>query len=195
MLIPLEPYSASWHDDFESIAGRLWDCFGNEAIRIDHIGSTAVEGLAAKPVIDIQVTVQALDSIPLIVESVLKAGFEYRAANCVDRPPPWEESRPEEWKKMYFKSLEGESPRAQVHVREVGRRNQRYALLFRDYLRAHRHVRDAYGQFKLKIADLVGHASRPGGTGPYLDLKDPFFDVIIFAAERWAEEVDWNGRV
>ena len=78
-----------------------------------------------------------------------------------------------------------------MHVREVGKRNQRYALLFRDYLRSNKRARDAYGSFKMQLAEVVGHLSRPGGTGPYLDLKDPMLNLIADAAERWAASTGW----
>ena len=79
-----------------------------------------------------------------------------------------------------------------VHVREIGRRNQRYALLFRDYLQANAHARDSYGQYKMLLSEHVGVASGPGGTGPYLTLKDPVLDLIADAAEKWAAEVGWT---
>ncbi|MFK7964015.1 MAG: GrpB family protein, partial [Burkholderiaceae bacterium] len=120
------------------------------------------------------------------------AGFAHKPENSVDRAPPWEVDTPDEWRKAYFKSGESSHPRAQVHVRQAGRRNQRYALLFRDYLRANPDVRDAYGRFKLQAAELVGVMSHPSGTGPYLDLKDPFFDVVMLAAEQWARDTGWT---
>ena len=96
-----------------------------------------------------------------------------------------------QWQKIYYRT-EGAEPRVHVHVREAGRRNQRYALLFRDYLRANRVARDAYGSFKRTLADIVGEYSSEGGTGPYLDAKDPVLDLIFDAAERWAVESDWR---
>ena len=76
--------------------------------------------------------------------------------------------------------------------RMAGRRNQRYGILFRDYLRANDRARDAYGAFKQNLARFVGHLSHPGGTGPYLDMKDPVLDLISESAERWAEMTTWG---
>ena len=192
MLIPLQPYQTTWPEDFARFENVLRECFGEDAIRVDHIGSTAVRGLIAKPVIDVQISVASLRVVAAHVEKMTVAGFTQKPENSVDRIPPWEIDKPDEWRKAYFKSGESSHPRAQVHIREAGRRNQRYALLFRDYLRANPDVRDAYGRFKLQAAELVGARSHPSGTGPYLDLKDPFFDVIMVAAEQWVRETGWT---
>jgi GrpB-like predicted nucleotidyltransferase (UPF0157 family) len=74
-----------------------------------------------------------------------------------------------------------------VHVRIHERANQRYALLFRDYLRAHPDAARAYAQVKAGIAALAPD------TGRYADAKDPVCDLIYDAAEVWARDVDWPG--
>jgi GrpB-like predicted nucleotidyltransferase (UPF0157 family) len=186
MLIPVVPYQSRWADDFRRLAGALRDALASTALQIDHIGSTSVEGLAAKPIIDIQVTVESLSTVSEVSSRVVAAGFIFREENDRDRPPPWERDTPAEWKKLYFRTADGAPIRAHVHFRERGRRNQRYALLFRDYLRANPRARTAYGNFKLQLAKACGHVSEPGGTGPYLDLKDPMLDMIAAAAEAWA---------
>jgi GrpB-like predicted nucleotidyltransferase (UPF0157 family) len=192
MLIPVVPYQARWTEDFQAFARKLNPAFGREALRIDHIGSTAVEGLAAKSVIDIQVTVASLSVVSGLVTRIVDQGFVHEDAIDRDRPPPWEAERPVEWRKVYFRTVEGAPTRAHVHVREQGRRNQRYALLFRDYLRANARARDAYGAFKVGLAQAVGYLSEPGGSGPYLDLKDPMLDLIADSAETWALVHGWR---
>jgi GrpB-like predicted nucleotidyltransferase (UPF0157 family) len=77
--------------------------------------------------------------------------------------------------------------RTHVHVRELGRFNQRYALLFRDYLRASAGVRSAYELLKLRAAQLF-----PNDINGYLALKEPMLRVIYEAASLWAEKVGWN---
>lgn len=192
MLIPVIPYQPQWADDFRGFGRKLRDAFGLSALRIDHIGSTAVEGLAAKSIIDIQVTVESLPIVAEIVPRAVAQGFIYREDIDRDRPPPWEPDTPVEWCKAYFQTLDGAPMPAHVHVRERGRRNQRYALLFRDYLRSNFRARRAYGEFKFQLASVVGHLSEPGGTGPYLDLKNPVFDLIADAAETWALACGWK---
>jgi GrpB-like predicted nucleotidyltransferase (UPF0157 family) len=192
MLIPVIPYQSRWADDFRRFADALGEALGSAALRIDHIGSTSVEGLAAKPIIDIQVTVESLTVVSEVSSRTVAAGFVRREEIDRDRPPPWEVNAPEEWRKAYFRTVDGAPIRAHVHCRQQGRRNQRYALLFRDYLRASARARAAYGAFKLKLAEAVGHLSEPGGTGPYLDLKDSMTDLIADAAETWAASQRWT---
>jgi GrpB-like predicted nucleotidyltransferase (UPF0157 family) len=73
--------------------------------------------------------------------------------------------------------------RVNLHVREEGRANQRYALIFRDYLRADPLAAGAYAQIKLALARL-----HPTDQEAYYDVKDPVCDIIIGAAELWARQ-------
>ena len=191
MLIEVVEYQPGWPDQYESARARLAVSLADLIIAIDHIGSTAVPGLAAKPVIDVQISVASLEKLPAIKSALTEASFIYRPDASRDRAPPWDDSDPEQWVKAYFRTADGVSPRIHVHVREAERRNQRYALLFRDYLRANPRARDAYGDYKLKLSALTADTSGPGGTGDYLDMKDPVLDLIADAAEKWALETGW----
>lgn len=192
MLIRVTPYQPVWNEQFSAIARALLEAAGDLACGIDHIGSTAVPGLFAKPIIDVQLCVRDLSRVAELVPSLEKVGYLYRREAANDRPPPWETKDPIEWNKAYFRTPTDLEPRVHVHVREVGRRNYRYALLFRDYLREHERARDAYSQYKSLLSETVAGESGPGGTGLYLDLKDPVLDLIADAAESWAADVEWN---
>lgn len=192
MLIAVLPYQEQWVDEFRCAAAAMRQTLGDEALRIDHIGSTAVKGLAAKSIIDVQVTVLSLDAFSAIAPKLETIGYIHRPTADRDRPPPWEVQEAGEWRKAFFRTADGAPRRIHVHIRERDRRNQRYALLFRDYLRSSERAREAYGDFKRQLAEVVGHLSGPGGTGPYLDLKDPMLDLIASAAERWADDTTWK---
>src|SRR5689334_13616943 len=121
----------------------LRNILGNLALRIDHIGSTSVPGLVAKDVIDIQITA---DRLTRELESAMNlAGFQRLLNIYQDHVPPGKEADVHEWEKWVFQP---DSPgrRVNVHVRMPGRANQRYAILFRDYLRAFSAIAHAYGQ-------------------------------------------------
>ena len=90
----------------------------------------------------------------------------------------------EEWSKAFVIEPEGER-RTNVHVRVQGRANQRYALLFRDYLRTHPDAAEAYARVKEGLAALAPD------TGSYTDAKDPACDLIYLAAEDWAKDKGW----
>src|SRR5262249_52478566 len=157
---------------------RIRASLGERALRIDHIGSTAVPGLAAKPVIDVQVTVDDLAD----AEPLLTTGFEEKVGFS-DHRPPGADGPDADWRKRFFNPPTG---RANVHVRVQGRANQRYALLFRDYLRAHPDAARAYEELKRGLARHLRD------IGPYTDVKDPACDLIAIAAEAWAAATGWE---
>jgi GrpB-like predicted nucleotidyltransferase (UPF0157 family) len=175
-------YRSEWPARFEQIAGRLHASLGPPALRIDHIGSTSIPGLCAKDVIDVQVTVESLD-VDVLTSAFQRAGFVRRADIVRDHVPPGKDESGEEWTKLYFVPEDAEDS---VHVRVAGRANQRYPLLFRDYLRGHPDAADAYGELKRRLAPLCED------TGVYADAKDPACDIVMSAAEEWAERTGWG---
>lgn len=175
----------SWAREFEDIAARLREAFGPLALRIDHIGSTSVAGLAAKDVIDVQVTVASVDDAEAIDRAVETAGYVVRPDIVGDHAPPLESSDPSDWSKRYGCERDGER-RVHVHIREAGRPNQRYALLFRDYLRAHPEAAIAYERMKRYLAEVTT------STAQYADIKDAVCDLIMVGAEAWAASAAWS---
>jgi GrpB-like predicted nucleotidyltransferase (UPF0157 family) len=178
-LITILPYDARWPGEFRAIGAPLREALGDLARRIDHIGSTSVPGLAAKDVIDIQVTVAALD-VETLVGALAPLGYTLYPPADHDHMPPGHDDPPEEWRKLFFRPPEGQR-RTHLHIRQASRANQRYALLFRDYLRVDPQARGAYQQIKEALARL-----HPDDVDAYYDVKDPVCDIVMAAAERWA---------
>ena len=185
--IVIVPYDDRWPEEFARIGAALRSVLGDLALRIDHIGSTAVPGLPAKDVIDIQCTVVSLDPGP-IAAALARAGYTLRKDINGDHVPPGAIADPDEWRKLYAQPHAGHR-RVHVHIRQAGRANGRYALLFRDYLRANAAVAAAYRQVKEALARL-----HPDDTDAYYDVKDPVCDLIIDSAERWARETRYVPR-
>jgi GrpB-like predicted nucleotidyltransferase (UPF0157 family) len=182
--VVVTPYQPQWASDFARIASRIRRVVSDAAIRIDHVGSTAVPGLAAKDVIDIQITVADLDMAGNLTAPLMAAGFRQGATFEYDEF----HGKPEKdagLRKLYMREPVGER-RAHIHIRELGRFNQRYALLFRDYLRASGAVREEYELLKRRAARLF-----PDSIDGYLYLKEPVFHIIYEAAALWAEKVRW----
>jgi GrpB-like predicted nucleotidyltransferase (UPF0157 family) len=175
------PYSRHWPAAFEAMARKIRAALGAEALRIDHIGSTAVPGLPAKNVIDIQVAVADLGA----ADALAAAGFRPFAGVLEDHRPPGDDHPEAEWSKRLFVEPPDER-RANVHVRILGHANQRYALLFRDYLRLHPATAEAYAELKRRLAALMPD------TNTYADVKDPAVDLIALAADDWAAATDWE---
>lgn len=179
------PHQPRWADEYAALAARVRAIVGDAAIRIDHIGSTAVPELGAKDIIDLQITVRDLDDAAPLTSPLLAAGFRLRGSIQNDLFYTMAETDPE-LRKLYMREPEGER-RAHLHIRQLGRFNQRYALLFRDYLRASPNVRAAYELLKRRAAQLF-----PDSIDGYLFLKDPVFHIIYEAASLWAEKVGWS---
>lgn len=177
--VQLVAADAGWPGQFAAIARQLRPCLPATA-HIHHIGSTAVAGLVAKDVIDIQVTVADLDSLDS--QQLAATGFIEKSAR--DHAPAGKARPAADLAKRFFKF----APRAaNIHVRVTGRFNQRFALLCRDYLRAEPTAAAAYGQFKQRLALHPGAAAED-----YAHIKDPVFDILVIAAAQWAEATGWQ---
>lgn len=182
-MVEIIPYQNSWAREFSEIAARLRQGLGKLALRIDHIGSTAVPGLAAKDVIDIQITVAELSQE--LLTAMLALGYSRVEGLQQDHRPAQAVEDAAEWEKWYFKPPPGQR-RTHTHVRVAGRANQRFALLFRDYLRAHPATAEAYAELKRRLAQYLAD------PGMYPDVKDPAVDLIYLAAEEWAKVSGWE---
>lgn len=177
----ISDYDPRWPDRFGQVATALRDRVGSEALRIDHIGSTSVLGLAAKDLIDVQVTVETLDAADTWPDELLP-GLRRRTGNLVDHVPATASGDPANWDKRYWSN----SRDLHVHVRAAGRPNQRYPLLFRDFLRADPLAAGSYAALKRALV-----AAAPDDWDTYYEVKDPACDLILAGAEQWAARVGW----
>lgn len=167
------PYDPSWPALFAELGARLRTELGERATRIDHIGSTSVPGLDAKPIIDIQISVAALDPVDAYRAQIEASGFAWRA----DNP---------ELTKRYFRETPG-TRRTHIHVRRAGSFSEQFALLFRDYLRIHRDRADEYARLKHELAPLLRTE-----RNAYVEAKGPFIWETIRLADEWAQMTGWE---
>jgi GrpB-like predicted nucleotidyltransferase (UPF0157 family) len=169
------PYEDEWPWLFREQAAQMRAALGEVALRIDHIGSTSVPGLAAKPVIDVQLSVAALEPVDAFRAPLEGLGYVFRASD------------PERTKR-YFREPPGER-RTHIHVRRLGSWNEQFALLFRDYLRAHPDAASRYATLKRRLA---ARYKQPEQRAQYTDAKDPFIWRTIYAANLWAQQTGWE---
>ena len=179
--IEIVDYREDWPAEFRRLAKRLHTLPGLSILALHHIGSTAVPGLAAKDVIDLQMTVSSLGAPD--EEALGAAGFRLGAPTS-DHCPPGRSLPADQLSKRFY--YHAERP-ANLHLRQAGRFNQRYPLLCRDYLRSHRLAADAYGAIKRQLANYF-----PNDPAAYYALKDPTFDLLMAGAEDWAKTVHWS---
>jgi GrpB-like predicted nucleotidyltransferase (UPF0157 family) len=171
--IEIHPYDQAWPTLFSELGGRLRTHLGLVALRIDHIGSTAVAELAAKPIIDIQISVASLDPVAPFLRPLQAGGLRHVA----DNP---------ELTKRFFREQPG-GRRTHVHVRRAGSFSEQFALLFRDFLRTHDTEADGYGRHKEELARRYRH-----DRDAYVTAKTPQIWEIIRRADTWAQSTGWE---
>ncbi|OBK65381.1 dephospho-CoA kinase [Mycobacterium colombiense] len=191
-LVPPDP---SWADQAQRIVNRLKTSCGHRALRVDHIGSTAVPDFPAKDVIDIQITVESLAVADELVEPLLSAGYPRieRVAEDVAKPDACStvesydhRDDPELWLKRIHASADPGRP-TNVHIRVDGWPNQQFALLFADWLTANPDARAEYLNVK-RAAEKGGG----GDTAAYVEVKEPWFLDAYRRAWEWADSTGWK---
>lgn len=147
--VTLSPYDPRWPGMFEAEKAHLAKALAPYALAIEHIGSTAVQGLEAKATIDILAGIFQLGDAPRCIERMRALGYEYL--------PEFEAAIPE---RRYFRKAWKDRPEAEhmfhVHLVEVGSDFFERDLLFRDYLRAHPDTASAYAALKRELAAKDG---------------------------------------
>lgn len=166
--IVVEDYDDDWPRRFDELYRCLRRSLAELNPIIEHMGSTAVPGLAAKPVIDIMVAVPDVEDEASYMSGIERCGVTFRSGDDGHR---------------YFKPMPPLPRTVQIHVVDAGSEWQRTHLLFRDYLRAHPDVAKAYGDLKKDLAvryrtdRLAYNAAKTGFILDHMEL-----------AEAWASQ-------
>jgi len=171
-LIHLVPYDREWPRRYARWRDRIGAVLGATALRTEHVGSTSVPGLAAKPVIDIQVSVADIADEARYAGQLESLGLQLGNRDDVHR---------------YF-SLPPERPRElHLHMCQAGSAWEREHLLFRDYLRAHPAAADRYLAGK-RAAAVTWRDDR----WAYTEAKTGVILDILDEAEAWARATGWT---
>ncbi len=168
----------NWPDQARRIVARLQTTCGHRAVRVDHIGSTAVPGLDAKDVIDVQVSVASLDVADELADALLAAGYPRVEGNAADTPHTADTAR---WRKRFHASADPGRP-THVHIRVDGWPNQQFALLCVDWLKANPGLQQDY--LAAKRAAI--------GAPDYAAAKEPWFLDAYHRAWEWANTTGWR---
>lgn len=153
--ISVVPYDDNWPDLFATECTLLQPVLGNVMTQIHHIGSTSVPGLAAKPVIDILLEVNDLNTLDSLNPVMTNAGYTARGENGIPG-------------RRYF-TKGGDARSHQVHAFTTGDAQLENHLAFRDYLRANSEAAAAYAQIKREAAWASHNDSQR-----YCALKEDF---------------------
>lgn len=168
--IPIEvvPYNPQWQMLFELEKAAILSLIGMYVNRIEHVGSTAVPGLAAKPVIDILVGIQQLSDAPEFLPPLRSLGYEYI--------PEHEAEFPE---RRYLHRIEQGKHTHHLHIVETESSFFKTQLLFRDYLRTHPDDAERYAALKYRLAAKFKHDREA-----YTNAKSGFISEILCKARN-----------
>lgn len=163
--IEIVPYDSAWPEAFERERVRLARALGAVALRIDHTGSTSVPGLAAKPVIDIQISVSPLHPMKPYAEPLTALGYSHLV-------------HPDDAFSVFFHRPDTWPHTHHLHVVLAGGAEERWTLAFRDHLRSHPEDARRYEALKRELAGRHD-ASRFASRQAYADAKGPFIRDIL----------------
>ena len=163
--IEIVPYDPIWPRRYAEERQRLDGALAGIAVRIEHNGSTSVPGLVAKPVIDIQISVAALQPMTAYEEPLCQLGYVHI---------PHEDDT--------FCPFFRRAPSYHIHVVKAGGREERRTLAFRDYLRAHAEIAREYAALKESLAPLFS-VDDFASQQAYAEAKGVFIERIISIAQ------------
>ena len=155
------PYDEAWQKDFSEIEAELRDALGELALRIEHVGSTAVRGLSAKPIIDIDVVIEDASLLDAAASALRKIGYTHEGDLGIAGREAFKYEGKEHLRKHHLYVCPQDSAELKRH------------LAFRDYLRAHPDAVREYSRIKEE-----GAARCPYEIEKYIEHKSPFIEKI-----------------
>ena len=161
--VVIVPYNPKWPEQFKIESKAIEAALGTYLQAIEHIGSTSIPGLPAKPILDILGGVFKLEDSTYYIPALEKIGYQYI--------PEFEAELPE---RRYLTRTENNVMLVHLHLVETTSLFWRHHLAFRDRLRADDQLRDAYGRLKIELAEKYG-TDRVG----YTDAKSSFIVKAI----------------
>lgn len=172
MEVLVVPHNPSWQYEFAAEAKRICIAFGELPIAIHHIGSTAIHGIFAKPIIDILLVVRDLQAVDLKTEGMVALGYEAMGEFGIPGRRYFRKNTPHGVRTHHVHTFEQGSPDVQRH------------LVFRDYLNAHGAAAKAYSSLKQHLA-----ASFPYDIEAYMKGKDSFIKEHEAKALEWQRQI------
>lgn len=169
--ITVQDYDPAWPGRFEQLRSHIWPTISDIATTIEHVGSTSVAGLAAKPIIDMTIVIHAAPQMPQLIDRLATIGYPHRG----DQGVPGREAfaRPD--------GTPAHNLYACVHGNNLGLRNH---LAIRDHLRCQPAAARSYGELKKDLARQF-----PNDIDAYVDGKTEFILKILAEAGFTQEEL------
>ena len=168
--ITVVPYQVEWKDLYKEEAEQLRSIYQSEMIDIHHIGSTAVEGLQAKPIIDLMPVVKDIEKIDPFNEAMKQLGYQAKGENGIDG-------------RRHFQKG-GDQRTHHVHIFEQSNPEIERHLAFRDYLRAHPAVAQKYGELKAGLAQQYPYEIASYAQGKAKLITETLEKALLWQKQR-----------
>ena len=175
--IIIVPYNPDWPAWFTQMTAFVEPALAGVAYTIEHVGSTSIPGMAAKPIIDANIVVDRL-VFPRVKGGLATMGYVHQGNLGIPDREAFDLRDPQARQAL---------PPHHLYVCMSGATELRNQLLFRDYLRTHDVDARAYAALKYRLAEQFG-ADRAG----YSDGKSPFIADIMRQADQWARQAGWT---
>jgi GrpB-like predicted nucleotidyltransferase (UPF0157 family) len=157
--VRLVPYTREWQRLFEEEKSRLQAAVGKYVLDIQHVGSTSILGMSAKPIIDIAIAVNNFEEAGVCIRPIEQLGYEYRGENSIPR-------------RHFF--AKGNPRTHHIHINEIGSHDWNDQIIFRDYLTQCPETAKEYAELKVELAQRY-----PTDRQSYLDGKAPFIERVL----------------
>ena len=159
--VVVAPYDEQWEQDFRNIEKELREALGNLALSIEHVGSTSVKGLSAKPIIDIDVVIRDRSALGNVIEALAKIGYHHEGDLGIKDREAFKYDGKEHLRKHHLYVCPQDSAELRRHI------------AFRDHLRNHPEAASEYGRIKEEAAALF-----PDDIDKYIEYKSPCIEDI-----------------
>lgn len=165
--VRLMSHQPVWAKLFEEEKARIEAGIGPYVLDIQHVGSTSIPGIPAKPIIDIGVAVRNFEEAAVCIDPLIALGYTYRGENGIPR-------------RHYFRKGDEEETRTHhLHINEIDGPDWKNQILFRDYLRTHPETAERYAEIKRDLA-----LQYPDDRLGYLYGKAPFIEKVLELARQ-----------
>lgn len=157
--VRLTPYDKDWERLFREEKSRLQIAVGLFVLDIQHVGSTSIPGMIAKPIIDIAIAVESFEEAHVCIKPIERLGYRYRGENNIPR-------------RHFF--VKGNPRTYHIHINEIGSRDWNEQISFRDYLIHHHEIARGYAELKMELAQRY-----PTDRQAYSENKSPFIKNVL----------------
>lgn len=155
-IVEVVPHNPEWKNIFQKESNLLKSIFGDEVIEIEHIGSTAILNIHAKPIVDILIECRDIDKIDLFNEKMIASNYK----------PLGEYGMPG---RRFFLKMENNVRLVNLHIWQTGHEDIKRHLAFRNYMNSHPDVAKEYSKLKESLAKKFPHDIQA-----YMDGKNDF---------------------